>query len=320
MVCIGFCVEFIRFGNHFDMSKLPQEEKVGCAKDGVVESKVQWDMGDVGDRNNNRIPGKVTELKRSKSMSSAHSSSSSSSTVLPSKLIPTSLDLPIGPDHSLLPPDIQRLAKASYADPNKYSTADLINLAKQLVEKATEERQYAERLATYCANIIEKEVEVTFLESLINSCQYALQKRSSRDTNGSKYYAFMAFLSHLYTLMKRLPLDDKCTNLGIAPNSALLCLLVQCCQGSLKEPILKLRQEIECLFFVITTIGRELEQEQPKQLETLMNSVRDSFLNGSMSDPIRKTLMQLIELHASRWQLPAFAVMYYQSSSMTDLP
>lgn len=74
--------------------------------------------------------------------------------------------------------------------------------------------------------------------------------------------------------------------------------------------------QIECLFFVLTCIGRDLEQQLPQQLDSLLASVRDAFLNASASAPaIRRTLLQLIELQASRWQLPGNTVLYYYPSS-----
>lgn len=69
--------------------------------------------------------------------------------------------------------------------------------------------------------------------------------------------------------------------------------------------------QIECLFFVLTSIGRDLEQELPKELEQVLAGVRDAFLTAVTIPSIRKTLLQLIELHAAKWQLPASAVMYY---------
>lgn len=81
------------------------------------------------------------------------------------------------------------------------------------------------------------------------------------------------------------------------------------------SPSFSVRQ-IECLFFVLTCIGRDLEQHLPLQLEALLASVRDAFLNASASAPaIRRTLLQLIELQASRWQLPGNTVLYYYPSN-----
>ena len=73
--------------------------------------------------------------------------------------------------------------------------------------------------------------------------------------------------------------------------------------------------QIECLFFVVTTIGKDLENEIPRQLESLMASVRDAFVREGTPVEIRKTLIQLVEMRANHWQLPAYTVAYYKSSS-----
>lgn len=72
---------------------------------------------------------------------------------------------------------------------------------------------------------------------------------------------------------------------------------------------------MESFFFVLTAIGKDLEQELPRQLESLLGNVRDAFLTAQTAPAIRKTLLQLIELSAARWQLPAPAVMYYYPGS-----
>jgi hypothetical protein len=69
--------------------------------------------------------------------------------------------------------------------------------------------------------------------------------------------------------------------------------------------------QTDSLFFVLTSIGRDLENELPTHIPLLLASVRDAFLEPAAVPAIKKTLLQLIELHASRWQLPARAVMYY---------
>ena len=70
------------------------------------------------------------------------------------------------------------------------------------------------------------------------------------------------------------------------------------------------------MFFVLTSIGRDIEQESPGRLQNILTSLRDAFLNQDLSSPVRKTLLQLIELHAAKWQLPASAVRYYYPTSI----
>lgn len=87
----------------------------------------------------------------------------------------------------------------------------------------------------------------------------------------------------------------------------ILCIL---CQNIHEEFIFYF--QIECLFYVLTCVGRDIETHLPKQLDALLSLIRDAFLNSSASTPtIRRTLLQLIELQASEWQLPGNTVLYY---------
>lgn len=69
--------------------------------------------------------------------------------------------------------------------------------------------------------------------------------------------------------------------------------------------------QMECLFFVLSSIGKDLETELPARMNAVLAGVRDAFLTSAVVPAIRKTLLQLIELHAAQWQLPAPAIMYY---------
>lgn len=72
----------------------------------------------------------------------------------------------------------------------------------------------------------------------------------------------------------------------------------------------------DCLFFILTCIGKDLDAELPVQLQQLLGSLRDAFLaEDTILPSVRKTLLQLIELHAAHWQLPAPAVVYYYPGS-----
>ena len=72
----------------------------------------------------------------------------------------------------------------------------------------------------------------------------------------------------------------------------------------------------DSLFFILTCIGKDLDTELPAQLQQLLKNLRDAFLAEERILPsVRKTLLQLIELHAAHWQLPAPAVVYYYPGS-----
>lgn len=103
-------------------------------------------------------------------------------------------------------------------------------------------------------------------------------------------------------------LCETTTSITFWGNLIKLCFSIKKCNECLFQ--------IECLFFVLTCIGKDLEAQLPQQLEGLLTAVRDGFLNSQNAPPaIRRTLLQLIELQASRWQLPGNTVLYYYPSS-----
>uniref|UniRef100_A0A2S2NWX4 MIF4G domain-containing protein A n=1 Tax=Schizaphis graminum TaxID=13262 RepID=A0A2S2NWX4_SCHGA len=74
-------------------------------------------------------------------------------------------------------------------------------------------------------------------------------------------------------------------------------------------------EEIECLFNIVNDIGRDLEQEVPDTLKQLYVSIRDVMLTGDCSASMKKTLLHLIELRASQWDLPPSTIHYYNSKT-----
>jgi len=65
------------------------------------------------------------------------------------------------------------------------------------------------------------------------------------------------------------------------------------------------------MFLVLTHIGKDLEAETPGRMSLLVTCLREAFLTPHVSPQISKKLLQLIELRAADWNLPAQAVMYY---------
>lgn len=62
--------------------------------------------------------------------------------------------------------------------------------------------------------------------------------------------------------------------------------------------------KFECVFFILTSIGREIEAKLPNKMSLLWNTLRDIFLEKKGAIAIKKTLLQLIELRACNWKLP----------------
>ncbi|XP_044728279.1 CBP80/20-dependent translation initiation factor isoform X3 [Chrysoperla carnea] len=244
-------------------------------------------------------------LKRSKSLSAADS--------LASKLQALNITSE-APDLGQFSTEVEEALNIAVEDPNKLTARCLMDLVKSILERIVEGRRYSLPGAKLCLTIIEKEKNETFLETLLNTCQQWYQDRdkilrNAKTGEGSKFTAFMWFLTEMSSQLKRRQLQLKTQCEGVTPGLLLLSLLVKCCQACVQPP--KSLPEIECLFFVLTSIGRDLEAELPTQLGQLLESVRDGFLASTAAPQIRKTLLQLIELKASNWQLPGSTVLYY---------
>ncbi|XP_012263151.1 uncharacterized protein LOC105690147 isoform X2 [Athalia rosae] len=272
------------------------------------------DQGDSKNTSNSSgRPGKLVKsssfvssygLKRSKSLNSADA-------VLAAKALTISDASELG----RFPTTIQDNLIKAIDDPNLLNSRALMELVRHILDRVVENRRYAEPGAKLCITIIEKEVKETFLESLLNTCQQWYQERSKVLQEVSAFHhhsAFMTFLNEMYCQLKRRQLQLKTQQEGVPPGRVLLTLLWKCCQDCLLPPIVNSLAETDCLFYILTCIGKDLDTELPAQLQQLLGSVRDAFLAEQTVLPaVRRTLLQLIELQAAQWQLPAPAVIYY---------
>uniref|UniRef100_W8AZG8 MIF4G domain-containing protein B n=1 Tax=Ceratitis capitata TaxID=7213 RepID=W8AZG8_CERCA len=258
----------------------------------------------------------VSPLQRSKSLSSADALTRGIA----------GLGLALGnevTDIGQFNPDIQVLIDTALEDPNKLNSRALMELTSHFIKRAVEGRRYALPISRLCLNIIAKEQKETFLEALLNTCRQWYQEREKllysiqgmKSPSRLRFTAFMAFLTEMFCQLKRRQLQLRTQCEGAPPPLVLLTLLSKCCEDCVKPPVRSL-SEIECLFYVLTCIGQDMEVQLPQQLELLLSLVRDAFLNASDAAPaIRRTLLQLIELQASHWQLPGNTVLYYYPSA-----
>ncbi|XP_053676980.1 uncharacterized protein LOC128727134 isoform X2 [Anopheles nili] len=261
-------------------------------------------------------PSSSNILHRSKSLSSADTLARGLA----------SLGLGIGGeanDIGMFPPEVQAAINKAIDDPNQLNARCLMELAAQLLHRAVDGRRYSLPISRVCISIIAKEKKETFLEALLNTCRQWYQERekvlgamqNSKNPSRPRFTSFMAFLTEMFCQLKRRQLQLRTECDGVPPPLVLLTVLGKCCEDCVQPPVRSL-SEIECLFFVLTCIGRDLETHLPQQLESLLAGVRDAFLNSAASAPaIRRTLLQLIELQASHWQLPGNTVLYYYPSS-----
>ncbi|KAJ2949309.1 hypothetical protein O0L34_g6262 [Tuta absoluta] len=248
-------------------------------------------------------------LKRSKSLTSADT--------LASGMAALGLAADAG-DLGSFPPDIQECIDKALEDPNAVSARTLMDAVGHLVSRAVESPRYALPAARRCISVVEHELTETFLESLLNTCQqwYHDRERLLGAVVGGgrpRLMAFLSFLLEMYCQLRRRAIQRR-GGASAQPGQVLLTLICKCCEDCIRQAVPS-PSDTENLFFVLTYIGRDLESQLPGELERLLSAVRDAFLQPAAPPSIRRTLLQLIELHASRWQLPGQAVLYYYPSS-----
>ncbi|XP_055377320.1 probable serine/threonine-protein kinase tsuA isoform X2 [Condylostylus longicornis] len=306
----------VKFAPEPQISKVPNHQNNNLIMNQNHQNYYALNNAAAYQYNANSTAGILPQLQRSKSLSSADALTRGIATLGLGVANETN-------DIGQFAPDIQQLIDKALQDPNKLSARNLMELAIQVMQRAVEGRRYALPISRLCIQIISKEAKETFLEALLNTCRQWYQERekilypgqSMKNSSRSRFTAFMAFLTEMFCQLKRRQLQLRTQCDGAPPPLVLLTLLSKCCEDCVKPPVRSL-SEIECLFFVLTCIGRDLEIHLSQQLETLLSLVRDAFLNASASAPaIRRTLLQLIELHASRWQLPGNTVLYYYPST-----
>ncbi|XP_071455168.1 uncharacterized protein [Hetaerina americana] len=261
-----------------------------------------------------RVNHPVVGLKRSKSMSAA------------ADFMPCSEAPNLGP----FSPNVQAIIRHAVQDPNDLPARSLMELVRNIFERIAEDRKYSLPAAQLCIKIIEKEhQQETFLESLLNTClqwyrqreqemQLAMKGSSTSPGSATKWLSFLSFLNEMYQQLKRRELQLQTKTEGVAPDMFLLGLMHGCLISSLDTPAaLNSLTEIDSIFIIIMCIGSDLEREQPQRMLSLMASVRDALLSLDVVriPKNRRTLLELIEVRAASWKLPAPAVMYYYPAS-----
>lgn len=98
-------------------------------------------------------------------------------------------------------------------------------------------------------------------------------------------------------------------------NLRTLTLIASCLLDFLNQGVMKVNSEVESLFFVFSSIGQDLEVFLPNKLNEIMDQMRIQFLKQTTSPSFRKTLLQMIELRASKWALPVESIIYYYPSN-----
>lgn len=69
--------------------------------------------------------------------------------------------------------------------------------------------------------------------------------------------------------------------------------------------------QMECLRSVLTIAGKAVQRDAPQRMAALVSHMREAFVQQCLSANGRKVLLELLELHASGWQLNLPQRLYY---------
>ncbi|KAH7981328.1 hypothetical protein HPB49_023186 [Dermacentor silvarum] len=119
-----------------------------------------------------------------------------------------------------------------------------------------------------------------------------------------RWTAFVSLVTELFLQPRRQNCDARDV-------SFLATLLCNCCLVILHPQMLGNDREMECLQHVLIAAGSAVQSTIPWLTHILTQRICNAFVHSSVSVLARHTLLQLIELHASEWQLSAPQALYY---------
>ncbi|XP_026811427.1 uncharacterized protein LOC113552741 isoform X3 [Rhopalosiphum maidis] len=219
-------------------------------------------------------------------------------------------------DLNCFPEDINDMAKRIVKDTKNSPTKDLMLLALKIIEHVVNNQDTMTPSVNLSLYIIERDTRDTYVNMIINTIQLWFVKREKL-LQPPRFFSYATFVLQMYKGMKQNKvLLNRMEKEAYSRKQALLMLLLKICEHCLTPSKEKNTiEEIECLFNIVNGIGRDLEQEVPDTLKQLYVSIRDVMLTGDCSASVKKTLLHLIELRASRWVLPPSTVHYYNSKT-----
>ncbi|PSN52184.1 hypothetical protein C0J52_06099 [Blattella germanica] len=223
------------------------------------------------------------------------------------------------PDLGNFPPEIQDIIRKAVEDPEKLPISAHEELARQVLERAVASVCYVTPAVKLSMRIIEKDKKENYLKCLLQICTklYQERKRTLNTTPYSaspcpRFSAFRQFLQQLYCQVKEKKSSYKLKYQGMTPMKAILIILYSSCWDCLIPPISE--GKMDSLSFAMTSTGPDLENGLPDRFPKLMEKIRDAFLQTATIPSVKKSLLHIIELHASKWKLSSEAVTYYDTN------
>lgn len=218
---------------------------------------------------------------------------------------------------------ISSLVRQAMHDPTKLSSKQLEKLACAICQTGTKSVAHAEAAADFCYRIAKAAHNVAFVEHLLATCHKLfgrwlelmclLEAAENVLMHWTPYVTFVASL-----LLKFESFDFECASgpdgsLKSVPQQ-LAFLLNKCFHIILRPPALGSVAEMECLRSAMTASGQAMQHVEPHLMCMLIVRLRDAFVIPNLHTRSREVLLELIELHASGWQMSPAQHMYYNPS------
>ncbi|XP_013396443.1 MIF4G domain-containing protein A-like [Lingula anatina] len=207
------------------------------------------------------------------------------------------------------------IAKA-LKNPKSVTGIVLDEVAHAIVNRAYEDTGYYKTAAKMCKIITQKETELEkydvipcsrFRYAVIDHCQRLYDDHvQMRETNRRFWMEYVHFLAELYHQIR-----DSCGR-GIR---GIFDVLYKALMVLSRPPCIFEPDEMDVLCSILHEVGQDLEVDDGDQMDTLICGVRDAALEPHTEPWCRGTLMQILELRASRWELPHHVAQFYYENS-----
>ncbi|XP_008422704.1 CBP80/20-dependent translation initiation factor isoform X2 [Poecilia reticulata] len=180
----------------------------------------------------------------------------------------------------------------------------LAQVVGAIYSKAVSDRSFATTAAKRCDKMALFMVEGTkFRSLLLNALQRDFSRREElQQTDVERWLGFITFLCEVFCTMR--------SSSG-QPFRVLVCPIYTCLRELLESTDVK-EDAVLCCSLELQSTGRLLEAQLPEMMTELLAAVRDKMLCPTESQLTRSLLMEVIELHAHRWNpLEAITTQYY---------
>ncbi|XP_028274083.1 CBP80/20-dependent translation initiation factor isoform X2 [Parambassis ranga] len=196
---------------------------------------------------------------------------------------------------------------ASFMEEAQFSARSEETLAQvvgTIYSKAVSDRSFAATAAKLCDKMAMFMVEGTkFRSLLLNMLQRDFARREElQQSDVERWLGFITFLCEVFGTMR--------SSSG-EPFRVLVCPIYTCLRELLESTDVK-EDAVLCCSMELQSAGRLLEEQLPEMMTELLAAVRDKMLCPAESQLTRSLLMEVIELHAHRWNpLEALTTQYY---------